>query len=72
MKAGLIAEPAVKRIIMVNLANVQMDTVAQRVTTNEFDASLDMLAQAISGYMSITGFPDPRRVAGRDCSHPAP
>ena len=41
-------DPAVKRVVLVNIANVPMDTVAQRITTNEFDSSLDMRAQVIS------------------------
>ena len=52
VKAGLISEPAVKRIIIANLANVPMDLVAQRVTNNEFDATLDMRAQVIGNILA--------------------
>jgi peptide/nickel transport system substrate-binding protein len=52
VKAGLMPEPAVKRIIIANLANVPMDLVAQRVTNNEFDATLDMRAQVIGNILA--------------------
>ena len=52
VKAGLMPEPAVKRIIVSNLANVGMDLVAQRVTNNEFDSTLDMRAQVIGNILA--------------------
>ena len=45
VKAGRIAWPAVKRIVMVNIGGQvgqNMDTVAQRIVNNEFDSALDM------------------------------
>jgi len=51
IKAGLMPDPAVKRIIVVNLVNIQMDTVAQRVVNNEFDSTLDMRAQVINSIL---------------------
>ena len=47
VKAGRVAEPAVKRVIMVNILNQPIDTVAQRIVNNEFDSSVDMRAQII-------------------------
>jgi ABC-type transport system substrate-binding protein len=47
VKAGRIAEPAVKRVVVVNILNQPVDTVAQRVVNNEFDSSVDMRAQII-------------------------
>ena len=47
VKAGRIAMPEVKRIVMVNIGGQvgqNMDTVVQRVVNNEFDAILDMRA----------------------------
>ncbi|WDR06181.1 ABC transporter substrate-binding protein [Devosia rhodophyticola] len=47
VKAGRIAEPAVKRVVVVNILNQPIDTVAQRIVNNEFDSSVDMRAQII-------------------------
>lgn len=47
VKAGRIAMPAVKRIVMVNIGGLvgqNMDTVIQRLVNNEFDAILDVRA----------------------------
>jgi peptide/nickel transport system substrate-binding protein len=47
VKAGRIALPAVKRIVMVNIGGQvgqNMDTVIQRMVNNEFDAILDVRA----------------------------
>ncbi len=52
IKAGLMADPAVKRVVLVNINGVQMDTVAQRVVNNEVDASLDMRAQTIGNILA--------------------
>ena len=51
IKAGLMPDPAVKRVIMTNIQNVPMDNVAQRVTNNEFDSTLDMRAQVINSIL---------------------
>ena len=48
VKAGKIAVPAVKRIVMVNIGGQvgqNMDIVVQRLVNNEFDAILDVRAQ---------------------------
>jgi len=47
VKAGRIAAPAAKRVIIANVLNQPMDSVAQRVVNNEFDSSVDMRAQTI-------------------------
>lgn len=55
VKAGLVADPAVKRIVYVNLGGQvgqNMDAVAQRIVNNEFDSSLDMRAQVIGNILS--------------------
>jgi peptide/nickel transport system substrate-binding protein len=55
IKAGLRAEPAVKRVVMVNLGGQvgqNMDTVAQRIVNNEMDSSLDMRAQVIGNILA--------------------
>ena len=55
VKAGLVADPAVKRIVYVNLGGQvgqNMDTVAQRIVNNEFDSSLDMRAQVIGNILA--------------------
>src|SRR5258706_15955463 len=47
VKAGRIAEPQAKRIVMVNIggqAGQNMDVVIQREVNNEFDAILDVRA----------------------------
>jgi ABC-type transport system substrate-binding protein len=47
VKAGRIAEPAVKRIVMVNIGGQvgqNMDIVIQRLVNNEMDAILDVRA----------------------------
>jgi len=52
IKAGLMPDPAVKRVVLVNINGQQMDTVAQRIVNNEIDASLDMRAQIIGNILS--------------------
>lgn len=55
IKAGLVADPAVKRIVYVNLGGQvgqNMDAVAQRIVNNELDSSLDMRAQVIGNILS--------------------
>ena len=47
VKAGRMAQPAVKRVVIVNVLNQPIDTVAQRLVNNEFDSSVDMRAQVI-------------------------
>jgi ABC-type transport system substrate-binding protein len=61
VKAGKIAEPAVKRIVMVNIGGQvgqNMDVVIQRLVNNEFDAILDVRAsvakQILDSNSSIT------------------
>lgn len=49
--AGRIAAPAVKRVVVVNILNQPMDTVAQRIVNNEFDSSVDMRAQIIGNIL---------------------
>ncbi|MET3896595.1 peptide/nickel transport system substrate-binding protein [Devosia sp. UYZn731] len=51
VKAGRIAAPAVKRVVVVNILNQPMDTVAQRIVNNEFDSSVDMRAQIIGNIL---------------------
>jgi peptide/nickel transport system substrate-binding protein len=51
VKAGRMAEPAVKRVVVVNILNQPMDTVAQRIVNNEFDSSVDMRAQIIGNIL---------------------
>jgi ABC-type transport system substrate-binding protein len=55
VKAGLIAEPAVKRVIYVNLGGQigqNMDTVAQRLVNNEMDSALDMRSSVIGNILA--------------------
>jgi peptide/nickel transport system substrate-binding protein len=52
VKAGRIAEPAVKRIIIANITGVSMDTVAQRLVNNEFDSALDMRSSVIGNILA--------------------
>ncbi len=52
VKAGRIAEPAVKRIIIANITGVSMDTVAQRIVNNEFDSALDMRSSVIGNILA--------------------
>ncbi|MBL8593926.1 MAG: ABC transporter substrate-binding protein, partial [Devosia sp.] len=52
VKAGRIAEPAVKRVIIANITGVSMDTVAQRVVNNEFDSALDMRSSVIGNILA--------------------
>jgi len=55
VKAGLIAEPAVKRVVMVNLGGQigqNMDTVAQRLVNNEMDSALDMRSSVIGNILA--------------------
>jgi peptide/nickel transport system substrate-binding protein len=51
VKAGRSAEPAVKRVVVVNILNQPIDTVAQRLVNNEFDSSVDMRAQIIANIL---------------------
>ena len=51
VKAGRIELPAVKRVVIVNILNQPVDTVAQRVVNNEFDSSVDMRAQIIGNIL---------------------
>lgn len=51
VKAGRMAEPAVKRVIIANILNTPPDQVAQRVVNNEFDSSVDMRAQTIGNIL---------------------
>ncbi|WP_029076563.1 ABC transporter substrate-binding protein [Kaistia adipata] len=52
VKAGRVkAEPAVKRVIVANILNQPIDTVAQRLVNNEFDSSVDMRAQVIGNIL---------------------
>ncbi|MDR3473451.1 MAG: ABC transporter substrate-binding protein [Devosia sp.] len=55
IKAGLRPDPAVKRVVMVNLGGQvgqNMDTVAQRIVNNEMDSSLDMRSQVIGNILA--------------------
>jgi len=55
IKAGLRKDPAVKRVVIVNLGGQvgqNMDTVAQRIVNNEMDSSLDMRAQVIGNILA--------------------
>jgi peptide/nickel transport system substrate-binding protein len=55
VKAGLVKEPAVKRIVMVNLGGQvgqNMDTVAQRIVNNEMDSALDMRSAVIGNILA--------------------
>jgi len=51
VKAGRMTEPAVKRVVVVNIINQPIDTVAQRIVNNEFDSSVDMRAQIIGNIL---------------------
>ncbi|MDB5589001.1 MAG: transporter substrate-binding protein [Devosia sp.] len=51
IKAGRMTAPAVKRVVVVNILNQPMDTVAQRIVNNEFDSSVDMRAQIIGNIL---------------------
>ncbi|MEO6634257.1 MAG: ABC transporter substrate-binding protein [Devosia sp.] len=54
-KAGRIALPAVKRVIIANIGGQVgqgMDTVAQRVVNNEFDSALDMRSSVIGNILA--------------------
>jgi peptide/nickel transport system substrate-binding protein len=55
VKAGRIAMPDVKRIVMVNLGGQvgqNMDTVAQRLVNNEMDSALDMRSSVIGNILA--------------------
>ena len=55
VKAGRIAMPEVKRIVMVNIGGQvgqNMDTVAQRLVNNEFDSALDMRRSVIGNILA--------------------
>jgi peptide/nickel transport system substrate-binding protein len=49
--AGRMALPAVKRVVIVNILNQPIDTVAQRLVTNDFDSAVDMRAQIIQNIL---------------------
>jgi peptide/nickel transport system substrate-binding protein len=51
IKAGRHALPAVKRVIVANTLDQTVDTVAQRLVTNELDSSTDMRAQIIGNIL---------------------
>jgi ABC-type transport system substrate-binding protein len=54
IKAGLAKLPEVKRIVMTNIGGQvgqNMDTVAQRVVNNEYDATLDMRSSVIGNIL---------------------
>jgi ABC-type transport system substrate-binding protein len=54
VKAGLATMPEVKRIVMTNIGGQvgqNMDTVAQRVVNNEYDATLDMRSSVIGNIL---------------------
>src|SRR5262249_13158688 len=51
IKAGISRLPDVKRIIIANITGQNMDTVAQRVVNNEFDATLDMRSAVIGNIL---------------------
>ncbi|GLQ55831.1 ABC transporter substrate-binding protein [Devosia nitrariae] len=51
VEAGRIEQPAVKRVVVVNILNQPIDTVAQRLVNNEFDSSVDMRAQIIGNIL---------------------
>jgi ABC-type transport system substrate-binding protein len=55
VKAGLIALPAVKRVVISNLGGQigqNMDTVAQRLVNNEMDSALDMRSSVIGNILA--------------------
>ncbi len=55
VKAGLRAEPAVKRIVIVGIGGQvgqNMDTVAQRLVNNEMDSALDMRSAVIGNILA--------------------
>jgi ABC-type transport system substrate-binding protein len=55
VKAGRIAEPEVKRVVISNIGGQVgqgMDTVAQRVVNNEFDSALDMRSSVIGNILA--------------------
>jgi peptide/nickel transport system substrate-binding protein len=55
IEAGLMEVPDVKRIIMANIGGVvgqNMDVVAQRLVTNEFDSALDMRSSVIGNILA--------------------
>ena len=52
VKAGVMEQPAVERIIVVNIAGQSMDTVAQRLVNNEMDSALDMRSAVIGNIIS--------------------
>ncbi|GHA18530.1 ABC transporter substrate-binding protein [Devosia pacifica] len=51
VEAGRMDEPAVERVVVVNILNQPIDTVAQRLVNNEFDSSVDMRAQIIGNIL---------------------
>ncbi|WP_417310691.1 ABC transporter substrate-binding protein [Devosia sp.] len=52
VEAGLIDTPAVKRVVIANILQQPIDTVAQRIVNNEFDSSVDMRAQIIGNILA--------------------
>jgi ABC-type transport system substrate-binding protein len=56
IKAGIAAVPDVKRVVMTNIGGQvgqNMDTVAQRVVNNEYDATLDMRSSVIGNILKL-------------------
>lgn len=51
VKAGRAEMPQVERVVVVNILNQPIDTVAQRLVNNEFDSSVDMRAQIIGNIL---------------------
>lgn len=52
VKAGRSPLPAVKRIVVVNIDQVDMNVIAQRVVNNEFDSTLDMRSAVIGNILA--------------------
>ncbi len=51
VEAGRVDTPEVQRVVIVNILNQPIDTVAQRLVNNEFDSSVDMRAQIIGNIL---------------------
>lgn len=51
VKAGLIQEPAVKRVIFLSISNDSTEIAAMRTVNNEFDATLDMRSTVIASVL---------------------
>jgi peptide/nickel transport system substrate-binding protein len=55
VKAGLMDEPQVKRVVVVNIGGQvgqNMDTIAQRIVNNEMDSALDMRSSVIGNILA--------------------